>query len=222
MEISYAQVLFFVFMAVFISTTIVTLLGIVGLLKKIKDTHLNQLFKALILESIAAVVLLFINTDFSERSANDFIQKDLELDKKNVFEAREYIKEQFIQAEKCERCQKELDNCLESLERCEGDISEIERSFYAKIARLRVEMTHYEGAFININYRARDKEKVYDLLRQIFEILGYIEDEDVTNDELKEVYRRFQEERASVSDPYHIWRSDIALMVRYFLDKYPE
>ena len=58
------EALFWIFIAIFSLTAIITLLGITGVIKTIKDNYLNALFTALILEVIAAVVLLFQNTDF--------------------------------------------------------------------------------------------------------------------------------------------------------------
>lgn len=53
-----AYVLFYSFIAIFIATAIITLLGITGKIKVAKR-YLNPLFTGLILEVVAAVVLLF-------------------------------------------------------------------------------------------------------------------------------------------------------------------
>ncbi len=65
------QVLYYSFLGIFVVTALVTLLGVLSVVP-IKDTHLNLLLGAFILELAVAVIGLFKRTDF-------FTQKDTSL-----------------------------------------------------------------------------------------------------------------------------------------------
>jgi hypothetical protein len=65
------QALYYSFLGIFVLTAIVTLLGVLGVVP-IKDTHLNLLLGAFILELAVAVISLFKRTDF-------FTQEDTSL-----------------------------------------------------------------------------------------------------------------------------------------------
>jgi len=64
------QTLFWLFVGIFAVTAVITLLGITGVIKTIKEKYLNTLFTALILEVIAAVFLIFQGLDFAENPVN--------------------------------------------------------------------------------------------------------------------------------------------------------
>ena len=57
------NILFYTFLIIFILTAIITLLGVLELIK-IKPGYLNTLFTVLIIELVAAVIALFRKTDF--------------------------------------------------------------------------------------------------------------------------------------------------------------
>jgi hypothetical protein len=57
------EILFYSFIAIFVATAVITLLGIAGRIK-IQPRFLNRLFVALVLELVAAVIGLFVATDF--------------------------------------------------------------------------------------------------------------------------------------------------------------
>jgi hypothetical protein len=62
--------LFYVFMAIFLVTAIVTLLGVTGVVT-IPETQLNMLLGAFLVELAGAVVALYRRTDFFERPADN-------------------------------------------------------------------------------------------------------------------------------------------------------
>lgn len=64
------KALFYTFLFVFASTAVVTLLGIIGIFQ-IKEVYLSKLFYALIVESIAPVIVLFRKTDFFADSSGN-------------------------------------------------------------------------------------------------------------------------------------------------------
>jgi len=63
------KALFYTFLFVFASTAIVTLLGIAGILSIDKE-YLTKLFYALIVQSIAPVIVLFKKTEFFSDDSN--------------------------------------------------------------------------------------------------------------------------------------------------------
>ena len=63
-------ILFYSFIAIFIATAVITLLGVVGVIE-IPTTQLNMLLGAFLLELAAAVVALFRRTDFFPRPGEE-------------------------------------------------------------------------------------------------------------------------------------------------------
>ena len=65
-------VLFYCFIAIFVATAVVTLLGIIGIIR-IPETLLNVLGVGLLVEIAGALVALFRRTDFFARPSSDLV-----------------------------------------------------------------------------------------------------------------------------------------------------
>ena len=68
-----ATALFYVFLAIFAATAVVTLLGVTNKVS-IKDTYLRVLLGTFLLELSVSVIALYQNVDFFGASATDFIE----------------------------------------------------------------------------------------------------------------------------------------------------
>ncbi len=202
-------VLFWTFICIFSITAVITLLGITGILKSIKERYLNVLFTSLILEVVAAVLILFKSTDFTaENQANyaSLIQK-AGFDESTVGKNQEaFILDKLTESQfypditqQKDSIANLLDQVRQSLEACEGEVGQLDKSFFTKITRLRKLMNDYNG-FITINYQETGKTEVYALLASIFETLQivtsesalYGENQQVNKEEVKRLYNLYK------------------------------
>lgn len=190
--------LFWVFIAIFSITAIVTLLGITGVIKTIKERYLNALFGALILEVVAAVVLLFQQVSFEpaedggpgleavvERAGLvDLLPDGEDLDDFLVDRLRLGDEQGDLQV-LCDSLRQEVLNAQGSLaekeqqiERLEADFGRINQKFYAKISRLH-DLIPTFGRTINLAWGLENgrKDEVFRLLIDVFGELGMIRDQ---------------------------------------------
>ncbi|MCI4650377.1 hypothetical protein [Phaeodactylibacter sp.] len=191
------EALFWIFIIIFSLTAIITLLGITGVIKTIKENYLNALFTALILEVVAAVVLLFQNTDFltgpvadgpcleevitrsgltaqagQAANASDFLVEQLK--RLSVLDAA--TGDQALLAAQLQERDSLLEVANTEIEALETELQQLGQQFYTKITKLRNYISQY-GGFINLAWRAEDKAPVYRLLIEIFGDMGLIQDE---------------------------------------------
>ena len=187
--------LFWIFVAIFAVTAIITLLGITGVIKTIKEKYLNTLFTALILEVIGAVILLFQQIYFKDNNGfslenittraglidrvpegedlDDFIVAQLK--NSNRLPSLEALKDSLEERLfKTEASLKEKEERLAALEK---GVSQIDDRFYAKVTKLHDLIPKY-GNTINLNwdYENGSKDEAYNLLINIFGELGMIKD----------------------------------------------
>lgn len=233
------EVLFWTFIGIFSITAIITLLGITGVLKDIKERYLNVLFTSLILEVVAAVLILFKGTDFTSESQYNFsslLQEAGVSEEANNKDPKAYIIQKLGESKHFDQGKKGLDSLTlllneaqQQLSECEGEIGQLNRSFYTKIARLKTLINHYDG-FININYAEQDKIEVFTLLASIFESLQkvqsraslYTPDNEVINQKVKSLYNNFKRsyialEEDKQNEYYFIFQSDILQMLQAYL-----
>ena len=186
------RILFWIFVTIFSATAIITFLGITNVLK-INKNYLTAMFSALILEVVAAVILVFQSFDFSAPKATDLNEIIDEAGITAGLEPRQ-TPESFIIAKlkesdqvpqlstEIDQLSNNLDSLMEVLRNCEGhseiiqgNLDELEKTFYIKIKRLRDEINQYDGV-INLAYRENTKEDVYQLLIDIYTALGMVSD----------------------------------------------
>jgi len=203
----YESTLFWIFIIIFSITAIVTLLGITGVIKTIKERYLNALFTALILEVIGAVVILFRQVDFNEDVNNgpclenvisraglaaqipegvdldDFLVQQLE-NGGNLASASA-MKDSL--SEMLANTQASLSEKQEKILQLEADMDRMGQRVYSKITRLHEIIPTY-GSTINLNWDYQDgsKDEVYELLIGIFGEMGLIED-------VKSVYKNTEQ-----------------------------
>jgi hypothetical protein len=233
-------VLFWTFIGIFSLTAVVTLLGITGVLKSIKERYLNVLFTSLILEVVAAVLILFKSTDFTSEHQADYsslIQKAGYSPTMAGDDQESFILSKLTESKTNASAKQQKDsiaNLLEqakqSLAACEGEVSQLDKSFFTKITRLRKLMYDY-GGFITLNYQESGKKEVYPLVASIFETLQmvasekdlYSENGEVINDEVKRLYNQYKRSYINlpenkVQQYYIIFQSDIAKILRDYLN----
>ncbi|HMQ49479.1 MAG TPA: hypothetical protein PKA00_18525 [Saprospiraceae bacterium] len=211
------KALFWIFVAIFTVTAVITLLGITGVLKNIKEKYLNALFTALILEVIAAVIVVFRGFDFNSTPVNNGPDLSQIISKAGLASSLspEEDKENFILTQmkaglELPQLKKQLDSLVqvlktkeEALQQLQSEYDELDKSFYSKIIRLRQHIHQYDG-FVNIAFQENEKEEVYVLLASILETLGR-----ATND--SPVYQdeaRTQVNKAAVKKTYIAFREE--------------
>ncbi len=191
------EALFWIFIAIFSITAIITLLGITGVIKTIKENYLNALFTALILEVVVAVVLLFRNADFLAGPADngpcleDVIKRSqLTAQASQAANPSDFLVDLLRQLPELEQAKDEaeqlsgqiatktrkIDALQAENQALEAELQKLNQQFFTKITRLRNYISQY-GGFINLAWRAREKEAVYRLLIEIFGDMGLIRDE---------------------------------------------
>ncbi len=239
-------VLFWIFVAIFSATAIITLLGITNVIN-IKANFLNALFTALILEVVAAVIIVFQSFDFNEKPATDLNEIIAEANLTGQMLPRQ-TPEAFILTKLNETkdlpvlnnqlgsVTQELDSLMEVLKNCQGqsekikeDLDELEKDFYIRIKRLRDFINEYDGV-INIAFQETEKVEVYQLLVDIFKELEMVTNKtpiykDENNQEIdfnvvKNMYRKFKRDVGDkVKDKNYIYITefDTILMIRKYL-----
>ena len=111
----------------------------------------------------------------------------------------------------------QLDSCGESL-------SQSEKSFYSIIGKLRTQIINYSG-YINLKYKASEKVEVYQLLAEIFEILGELkEGEENDIEALQKQFKLFEMRHGLHQEGGELFISEYktSVMIREYLNKiYP-
>ena len=204
---SQESTLFWIFVIIFSITAIITLLGITGVIKTIKERYLNALFTALILEVVGAVVLLFRQVDVNEDINNGpclenvinraglaaKLPEGVDLDDFLVEQLKRGGNLASYQAMKdslstvLSSAQASLTEKDAKIRQLESDMNKMGQRVYAKITRLHEIIPTY-GSTINLNWNFEDgsKDEVYKLLIDVFGEMGLIaSSSDVYNDEAK-------------------------------------
>lgn len=237
------EILFWIFIVIFSITAIITLLGITGVIKTIKERHLNVLFTSLILEVVVAVVALFNATSFWGTNTNqasminyNYLLEEVGLDTMNDEKTAKRIVHEKLRKptstptstnNNVDSIMAVLTTAQAELNACRGDLNEINRSFFTKTLRLRKKLIEYDG-FINLGFKIEEKKEIYKLLATIFDELQlgknentfYNLDKTVNTDAvrhqytmLKKQYRQEEDERKYM----YIFQNDILQMIRLYL-----
>ena len=235
------QVVFWIFIAIFSTTAVITLLGITNVIK-IQKNYLNALFTALILEVVGAVVLLFKSNYLSAAtlpagtylSAREFLARTgadttgLSTAKAEVLLAEKLETLIGLESERG-NLNLQLQQAKAKLDSCSGNLATYDRSFFSKIIRLRSLIGEYDG-FINLAYRPEEKAQAYQLLVEILAAIGKVKDEQslyIANDnrqfDLFAVRKLYLQYRESYGRPpkephlLYIDEYDTVQMVREYL-----
>ncbi len=170
-----ATALFYVFLAIFAATAVVTLLGVTNKVS-IKDTYLRVLVGAFLLELSVPVIALYQNVDFFGASATDFIEglpsavrsDSVDLVAQNIADV----------VDEHEQCRREANELQEQVERMSAEIgryAELENNPFLLFARLSADISRH-GEFINLTYRPEDKrdeaDRICDALRALYGPIG--------------------------------------------------
>jgi uncharacterized membrane protein YecN with MAPEG domain len=189
--------LFWIFVAIFSITAVITLLGITGVIKTIKEKYLNALFTALILEVIAAVILLFQQVNLNDSNdygpclddvvkraglaaqlpegvdVDDYLVAQLESSKE--LPSLKTLKDSLVK--QLQRQEVSLRERKERVEELEREFNIMGQKFYSKITRLH-DLIPTFGKTINLAWEYQDgsKDEVYELLIGVFGEMGLIND----------------------------------------------
>ncbi|MBR9920620.1 MAG: hypothetical protein GYB31_07250 [Bacteroidetes bacterium] len=226
------KVIIWTFIVIFGISAILTLLGITGVIKTIQEKYLNALFTALILEVIAAVLFVFKSYDFNATAGLTFagIVEEARIDNPpaDEEECKTYVinnlrasAELLAMQQERDLLQEKSDSLVNALQNCEGDLTELDNSFYTKVTRLRNLIGTYSGS-INLGFEAEKKEVTYAILKEILGILGYLQGSgDITFQQIRNQYRRFEEKHGRYEENESIISEfETTLMIREYLNKY--
>jgi len=194
------QTLFWLFIGIFAVTAIITLLGITGVIKTIKEKYLNTLFTALILEVVGAVFLLFQGFNFTENRMDlSAIISKAGLSPPDKVELQEaFIVQKLAEMPKLkklttenEQLKKTIIEKDQEIAKIKGDAGRFDQNFYSNIIKLDDAIEAYPGKSINIGFQPDQKEAVYQLLVNIFGDLGKVRDGDAIYDNNQKVNKPF-------------------------------
>ncbi len=225
------SILFWIFIAIFALSAVITLLGITNVLK-IRDKYLNALFTALILEVIAVVVLLFKNSEYFNPGANlDRLITEASLSLPDQTDPAYFIVENLKEAGKIGQISRQLDsletelaNCSNQLDVTIRDMEEINEAFYTKVIRLRGQIPKYQGS-INLAFRQDTKTDLFQLLVDILSDMGEVASESLVKNTdgtinfsaVQDIYRNFKS-RYTDQHLELITYDDAPQMIRKFID----
>jgi len=234
------KTIIWVFIAIFSVTAIITLLGITNVIKGIKENYLNKLFYTLILEVVIAVVAVFTGVDFNNQSISiEAVAKRANISKnfENHDRLADYLVEQLKSCTKIPVLKNynvliinQFDSIklvnqtlVTKLNSCKLEAIQYDKSFYSKIEKLRVQIANYSG-FINLKFKPAQKIEVFELLAEIFETLGHLEDGEEKNiNALQERYKRFEQRHGLYKlNELAITEYETSVLIREYLNKaYP-
>ena len=192
---------------------------------------MNALFTALILEVIAAIILVFNGADLNgENLTFAGIIEDAQIDRSFPDEnscktfvmgsLRDAIRVPVLDTE-LDSLRKENADLGELLETCQGDLTEMDNSFYSKVFKLRNMITKWGGS-INLDFEESKKGEVFDILEEIFGILGRLTDsEEITNKVIKREYNQFEVRNGRYEEnEVIISEFETTLLIREYLNKF--
>lgn len=233
------KTLFWLFIGIFAVTAAITLLGITGVIKTIKEKYLNSLFTALIMEVIAAIILMFqtLNLPNENLQVSDLLKEagleapaDVVQQKKMLLShLKAGITLPKVKAEK-EQLAATVAEKEQALVNCNGYLGEKENRFYQDILRLNALTKTYLGGNINLGFEPDKKEEVYKLLISIFNELGeirdgdaiYKEDKTINKEVIRELYAKFREtygRPVEAFDNIYLDKFDVSQMVKIYLER---
>lgn len=181
------QVLFYTILSIFVATAILTLLGISKKIE-IEDKYLSGLYKALLLELIAAVLFLFASTDFFNQSElhDDSMDADSAEITSKLEECSEIKSKLSIQNPSYETLLAERDTLNQEMASLQKNnsatndlkkkLTKLEKSFFVKMAHLNSEIADW-GMSINFTWEPDKKRAIAQKLQDAFKEIGFLEGE---------------------------------------------
>ncbi len=167
--------LFYVFLAIFAATAVVTLLGVTKILS-IEDKYLKVLLGAFLLELAISVVGVYRSADFFGTSAADFIEA---LPSSVRSDSVDVVAQNITAVvDEREQYRSEVNELQEQVTRMSDDIdrySELENNTFLLFARLSADINRH-GEFINLTYRPQEKRdeatRICDALQVVYGATG--------------------------------------------------
>ena len=230
------KTIIWIFIIIFSLTAIITLLGVTNVLKSIKEKYLDKLFYTLIIEVVIAVVMVFKNADLNQPdiSLSNISQRaGVEIEFKDQQQEANYLVEQVQAGLKIEEIKSDLEtarsrtieliNQIEELQNdvdsCAEKYSDSQKSFYSKVERLRMLINNYSGS-INLWYKPEEKVEVFNLLEDIFEILGTLDSNPANRiKSLQRAYSEFEKRHGiNKSTQLMITEYETSILIREYLN----
>jgi len=216
-----AKILFIVFISIFTVTAIITLLGITNLIKGIREKYLTPLFTALILEVVAAVILLFKNQDFS----NSKTIPDIFYQKSAVKQSVSIDKDcyQFIElinnGEKLDSILNVKDEEIKYLRFKADSLSSITvKDFYYYIQQLEL-LRNSSNGIINLRSNKHEAKKAINIVEQVLILNDRLSKNSNTQEEIISAFAKFKKDNDRVNKSYKIYLQDVPLFVKEYLEE---
>jgi hypothetical protein len=192
-----AAILFYLFIGIFSITAVITLLGILGILKNIKEKYLNALFGAVILEVVAVVIISYKQLDFkceTDAVINKFLVGITTTELSKQEEKIDFLLNYLTESKKIKS---DYDTLLKKYSAIsEGKSLQLNKpgkEYLSKIIRLReITRNEMDGTSINLVFNTEKKAEVFRLLKEIFTTLGKLDpSKDLTNNYITDTYISF-------------------------------
>ena len=216
-----AKILFIVFISIFTVTAIITLLGITNLIKGIREKYLTPLFTALILEVVAAVILLFKNQDFSDqKTIPDILYQESSVIKSDFVEQDCYNFIRLInKGEKLDSILKEKDKEIELLDHKLNELSaDTLKNFYYYIQQIEKLRISSQGT-INLKSSKTKTDEAIKILEQILFLNARLLKDSNTKDEIIAAFEKFKRDNKRENKTYKIYLQDVPLFVKEYLEE---
>ena len=167
-------VLFFLFLAIFAATAVVTLLGITKRLS-IEEKYLKPLFTALILEVVGAVIVLFVAADFFGHTAEEFIERlPSELQAETEVETANGIRDLVSQLSNMKKESRLKEMRITQLEEVVSEYEEVKGHVLLLCAQLNLDIAKSAGGFINLTFNEEEKGEVAIRIHEALTAVGAI------------------------------------------------
>ena len=167
--------LFFTFLAIFVATALVTLLGITKRID-VEEKFLRPLFTTLILEVVGAVISLFLAANFFGTSALEFMESlPIELRATNVADAGARIRSFVMDCQEDSRTVVRLEGSLNEMNTRIRDLEEYDElrgNVLILFAKLNLDIARSSGGFINLAWHPEEKTDIAHRIREALAAIG--------------------------------------------------
>ncbi|WP_044204733.1 hypothetical protein [Flammeovirga sp. OC4] len=216
-----ANILFFVFISIFTLTAVVTLLGITNIIKGIREKYLTPLFSALILEVVAAVVLLFNNQDFSgENTIPELFYSETSVEKSDqtLLDQNSFL-DLIHKGEKLDSLINLKNSKIKKLETEINELSDnTQKDFYYYIQQIEKIRIACNGS-INLKSDKENSKKALKIVEQILFLNGRLAKEKNTKEEVIKTFTKFKKDNNRDNISHKIYLQDVPLFIKEYLEE---
>ncbi|KXX70265.1 hypothetical protein [Flammeovirga sp. SJP92] len=216
-----ADILFVVFISIFSLTAVITLLGITNVIKGIREKYLTPLFSALILEVVAAVILLFNNQDFTgENTIPELFYNETTVEKTDQASLDQNTFLDLIhKGEKLDSLLNLKNIEINKLKHEVADYTEnTQKDFYYYIQQIEKIRVTCNGS-INLKSGKESTQKALKIVEQILLLNGRLSQEKNTKEEIIKAFAKFKKDNNRGNISHKIYLQDVPLFIKEYLEE---